>query len=213
MVLLRYLYGIPYPTTNPSDEGFSQASLQDHARVFVVAEKYQISKLRRKAFIKMKDVLDDYTPDFDDSACEDFALSLRAILAGTTLENTARELMTKVCIAELHHLRSNKAFLALLLDSPELAVEIIKHPHLQYEPPGKWDCDGCCDRYDREDGGVPMCGLCGYNDESDEARPFEKLFAWQHRRRDIWPCPECLQDTQPLCSACHCQISWEESSY
>jgi hypothetical protein len=201
MVLLRYLYGIPYPTTDPSDEDFSQASLQDHAQVFVVAEKYQISKLRR-----------DYTLDFDDFACEDFALSLRAILAGTTLENTARKLMMKVCIAELRHLRFNDAFLALLPESPELAVEIIKHPYLELEHPGKWHCYGW-DRFEGDSGGVPMCGLCGYNDEFAEARPFEKSFAWQRRKQDIWSCPYCLQDVQPLCSACHYQISWREPSY
>jgi hypothetical protein len=206
MVLLRYLYGTPYPTTNQYDESFIEASLQDHARVFVVAEKYQIPKLRDEAFGKMKDVLDIYALDFDESACEDFAPSLHAILTGTTSSSTVRKLMIEVFIDELRHLRLNDAFLALLPELPELAIEILKHPHLRWEPPGEWTCDGLAYLH----GGEAMCGFCGYDEEHDKSRPFEKSFAWQCRKRDIWPCPRCSQEIQPLCSVCRCEIFWEE---
>lgn len=187
MVLLRYLYGIPYPTTNPNAEDFSEASLQDHAQVLVVADKYQIPKLRQEAFEKMEIVLEEYNGDFDFGT---FVLALQTIFTATTPNSTSRKLMKDFCVDQLYTLRLNDAFMTLLPEIPELAVDIIKHPHLKWAPAGKWVCNGC--PYAREDGVIAMCEFCGFDDD-DEAHPFEKSFAWQHRNRDVWPCPDCAR--------------------
>lgn len=198
IVLLRYLYGISYPT---------KASLQDHAQVFVVAEKYQISRLREEAFDEMESSLEDseLSCTFD---YEGFVLALRTIFTATTPNNTARNLVMSVCITDLNNMRNHDAFTTLLAAVPELAVEIVKHPDLKWDSPGKWICDGFQDHGDC--GGVPMCRLCG--SDVHGPRPFEQSFSWRHRSQYLWLCPDCSVEMPPCCSICNSGIHWEKPS-
>jgi len=197
MVLLRYLYGNSYPTTDCYDESSIGTSLQDHAQIFVVADKYQIPKLRDEALENMKGI------GFNE---ETFVPALRMIFNATTPNSIARKLMTDACVDQLYDLRLQDAFMALLPELPELAVEIVRHPHLTYVPAGKWFCHGC--EYSTAGCGVvPMSKChCGLYDE------FEKSFAWEHRYRDEWPCPRYSREIKPCCSVCELEISWEEPS-
>jgi hypothetical protein len=198
MVLLRYLYGIPYPT---------KASLQEHAQMFVVAEKYQISRLREEAFDEMEASLEEseLSCTFD---YEGFVLALRTIFTATTPNNTARKLLMSVCITDLNNMRHHDAFTALLAAVPELAVKIINHPDLKWESPGKWICDGF-QKYG-DCGGVPMCRLCG--SDVHGPRPFEQSFSWRHRSQYVWLCPDCSVEMRPCCSICNSDIRWERPS-
>ena len=55
MVLLRYIYQLPYLAIQPKD--VKKSSLQLHTLVYVAAEKYQVSDLRKEAYENIKTIL------------------------------------------------------------------------------------------------------------------------------------------------------------
>jgi hypothetical protein len=194
MMLLRYLYALPYTTVDPED--VKEACLQPHALVYIVAEKYQIRRLRDEAYTNMEIIVGSLNRD--DYSFGDFSLALRTILSATMPDSDARVLMMQVCIGMLPMLRKDEGFLSLLADLPDLAVDIIKHIDLA----GDWQCDK-----GQKCGGLPACAnpvdpkpLC--------TEPFERSFSLKYRGQPKWPCPTCRAVAIPVCSNCGGSIEW-----
>jgi hypothetical protein len=188
MVLLRYLYALPYTAVESADVG--EALLHPHALVYVVAEKYQIPRLREEAYEKMYAML---------HPSEDFPAALRTIFTGTMPTSDARTLMIQACIAELGKLREIDGFLSLLLTLPDLGMEIIRHVDLT----GDWLCES-----GRSCLGLPICSNCAALNPCYEPEPFEQSFAQKYRGHDRWPCPTCGIHGSPACSDCGQAIVW-----
>lgn len=194
MVSLRYLYTLPYATVDSKDA--RQASLHPHALVYVVAEKYQITRLRDEAYKNMESIVG--FRGVDDYSFVDFPAALRTIFTATLPTNKARALMVQVYIAELPRLRENDDFESLLLSLPDLGVETIKHSHLV----GDWLCTAGPDCE-----GLPSCFSCvAATEECTE--PLEPSFTRKHRDQEKWLCPSCGDLIIPRCSMCEGIIKW-----
>jgi hypothetical protein len=194
MMLLRYLYALPYITVEPDE--VKGAFLQPHALVYIVAEKYQIRRLRDEAYTNMENIVDPHNSD--DYKIADFSLALQTILSATMPDSDVRVLMMQACIAMLPKLREDEGFLSLLADLPDLAVDIIEHIDLA----GDWQCDE-----GQTCGGLPTCAnpvdpkpLC--------SEPFERSFSLKYRGQPKWPCPTCGAVAIPVCSNCGGSIEW-----
>ena len=194
MVLLRYLYALPYTAIEPED--VREACLQHHALVYVLAEKYQIRRLRDEAYQNIEVVVGPRHSS--DHNFADFPAALRTILAATMSDDDLRILMMQVCIAMLPKLREREDFVSLMNDLPDLAVEIVKHTDLS----GDWLCEG-----GEKCGGLPMCSNCSDQGELLTA-PFEQSVSQEYRGLKEWPCPTCGKITVPICSDCHGDIEW-----
>jgi hypothetical protein len=194
MALLRYLYALPYATVDSED--VEEACLHPHALVYIVAEKYQATRLRYEAYKNMVTIIGTW--GIDHYSFVDFPAAFRTIFTATLPTNKARALMLQVCIAGLPQLRENDDFESLLLDFPDLGVEIIKHSHLA----GDWLCpDGPdCD-------GLPTCFSCVETKE-EYTEPLEPSFAHKHRDQEKWPCPSCGSLITPKCLMCEGVIRW-----
>jgi hypothetical protein len=194
MVLLRYLYALPYVAVER--DYFEDAYLHPHALVYVVAEKYQILRLRDEAYKNMETIVGSYAiPSY---SFVDFPAALRTIFTATLPTNKARALMVHVCVAGLSKLRENEDFASLLLELPDLFVEILTHIDLA----GEWLCpDGPeCD-------GLPTCFSCVAAKE-EYTEPLEPSFTHKHHDQEKWLCPSCGELITPKCGMCEGIIKW-----
>ena len=137
---------------NVSNYDWDEYSLQHHALVYVVAEKYQIRRLRDEAYENMRYNMRPENLQ-NGIAFSEFMVTLRTIFTSTTPDSMARVCTMQACMRCLEELRDNADFVSLLLELPELGVEIIKHPDVT----GDWVCtaqfgDGC--------EGLPSCRNC-----------------------------------------------------
>ena len=212
IVMLQYLYGIDYE--NIWADHIQDPYLLYHARVYVVAEKYQVPRLKDEAYENFESVLgpnprgSEYGKrpllgyDFID-----FPVAFHEILAGTKPDSKVRPLMMHACTSALDKLKDNPNFYTLLEDHPDLAVEIIKHPNLA----GDWECDG--KKYTiygpRECEGVPSCSTCCADKimRADQEQ-YEQSFAHRHRNEKEWTCPTCGITAPPECLGCKESIRW-----
>jgi hypothetical protein len=200
MVLLRYLYGLPY--IQYTDDEFDEFCLQSRAQVYVVAKKYQISRLRSEAYTNMEHILGPL--ETKSYGFVNFPAALKTIFTVTTPESEARVLIMQACIAGLHILREDDGFVSLLLELPDLGVEIIKHLDLQCKPRRKWSCKGCRG----ESRGVPSCAYC-VSIGGETPRPFEEFYSMKQRSQTEWTCPNCLTVAPPCCSSRCFPMSWK----
>jgi hypothetical protein len=97
MVLLRYIYQLPYLAIQPKD--VKKSSLQLHTLVYVAAEKYQVSDLRKEAYANIKTILGPTGVNDYDFA--DFTVTLRSIFTATPHDSPLRVLIMQACIAKL----------------------------------------------------------------------------------------------------------------
>jgi hypothetical protein len=214
IVMLGYLYGIDYE--NIWDDHIRDPCLVFHAGVYVVAEKYQIPKLKEEAYENFLRILGP-KPRWNEYGKRplreynfiDFPVALHMIHAGTKPGSKVRPLKMHACTASLDKLEAIPNFWTLLNELPDLAVGIIKHPSLA----GDWDCDG--EKYTvwgpRECEGVPACPNCGIDDGAhfaDPREPYEQSFSHKHRHEKEWKCPDCGETASPKCSMCEEDIRW-----
>jgi hypothetical protein len=199
VVLLRYLYGVPYAGDEP--DSHEDSSLRQNALVYVAAEKYQIRQLRDEAYEKMESNMGDLfhrgAPGDDKFA--DFSDALRTIFGATMPDSEARGFMVQASIAMLHRLREDDRFLSYLADLPELAMDIVKHNDLN----GNWLCEngGNC-------GGLPSCPNHGPTFDGPNRRSFSQDC---HQQME-WLCVWCGKVAKPICSECGGSIKWEYRS-
>lgn len=116
MVLLGYLYALPYPTIQPVD--VKKSSLQLHTMVYVAAEKYQVTRLKNEAYANIKAIAGPTGVNEYDFA--DFTVTLRAIFTGTMPDSPVRILIMQACVAKLQRLNEDARFVYLLLELPDL---------------------------------------------------------------------------------------------
>ena len=194
MVLLRYIYQLPYLAIQPKD--VKKSSLQLHTLVYVAAEKYQVSDLRKEAYANIKTILGPTGVNDYDFA--DFTVTLRSIFTATPHDSPFRVLIMQACIAKLQKLNEDPNFVSLVLEAPDLAVAIIGHTDLT----GDWLCaDG------HKCGGLPACTKCA-NVKSGIVVPFEQSLLQTHRGLKKWTCPVCRSFAIPTCSDCGGAIEW-----
>ena len=194
MVLLGYLYALPYPTIQPVD--VKKSSLQLHTMVYVAAEKYQVLRLRNEAYANIKAMTGP--TGVNDYNFADFTVTLRTIFTGTPPNSPVRTLIMQACVAKLHDLNKDASFTSLLLELPDLGVAIIKHDGLT----GDWLCvDG------HKCGGLPGCSNCA-KAKAGFPEPFEQSFLEKYRSQEKLLCPVCKSLAPPICSDCRGSILW-----
>lgn len=118
MAMLRYLYDLPYTTddTHWEDDG----SMLLHAKVYTVAEKYELEGLKSMVYDQL-----GYLIRFEDDR-PDLIPSIREIITGTPeSDRLARKLMLNHCTLRLSELSKSQDFMALLKDVGELGAGII----------------------------------------------------------------------------------------
>ena len=206
LALLRFLYGLPYDAEAKSKW---LISLQPHAEVYVVADKYQIAPLKEAVAENMRQIVTAKTythkmgylrhcDSFKNS--DDFYGALQVILEVTTKQDThARQVLIDFLIQNIDFFRKQYEFISLLKEYPELAIEIISHEDLESEAEGYWMCHG-------EDCGtnIPSCSNCKF--------VFNAYFLRRYRYDDLWECPVCKSFHQAACTDCRAQISWVSDS-
>jgi len=205
--LLSFLYDLPY-TTDPTEDW--DTSLEPHALVYVVADKYQLGSLREAVAENMQKVITDkaythtagflrYCNSFKNS--DDFFSALETILEYTTpQDNQARKVLIDFIIQNIDFFRKQSELLSLFEGNPELAIEIISHQDLESEAEGFWMCE------DENCGtNIPSCGSkCKFM--------FEPHFLRRYRYDEQWKCPVCKFVGQPHCVDCRTKISWVPES-
>lgn len=206
MALLRFLYGLPY---DAEANGKWVSSLDLHASVYVVANKYQLSPLQEAVAKNMRRIITSKTythkagylrhcDTFKNS--DDFFGALEVILeVTTTSDNLARKVMLDFLIQNIDFFRKQTEFVSLITDRPELAVELISHPDLESEAEGFWMCfaDDCGFN-------IPSCGSCKFL--------FESHFLRRYRHDEQWECPVCKVVGKPHCVDCREEITWVSDS-
>ena len=196
VALLRYIYGLPYAAC------FSGRPdrLYPHAKVYVVAEKYQIQGFKLAVSRSVKRKLHsemNLGKENADGSIVNFMDTFQAVVKGIAArDNQLRKMMVDACVWNLRYLRQKPTFLALLEDSPGLSVEIISHPDLECGLPGDWICEvGCDDRFE------PVCFHC--------SEPFGDGFAMSHRGDRYWYCGKCENNVAPICGICEQPLAWQ----
>jgi len=196
VALLRYIYGLPF------DEPFAgrRHLLQPHAKVYVVAEKYQIQGLKFAVYKSLKRMLQSETDlwkENADGSIVDFMDAFQAVDTGTAARNDQlRKMMVDACIWNLRYLRQKPRFLAILEHSPGLSVAIISHLDLECSLPGDWVCEVSFDRQCD-----PMCLYC--------KESFGEAFAIRHRDDHFWYCQKCEKNDIPICGDCEQPVVWQ----
>ena len=202
LALLRFLYGLPYDAEAKSKW---LTSLQPHAEVYVVADKYQIEPLKETVAENMRKIITAkaythkmgflrYCDSFKNS--DDFFGALHIILEVTTTQDIhSRKVLVDFLIQNIDFFRKQNELLSLFKEYPELAVEIISHKDLETEAEGFWMCfsDDC-------DTNVPSCGACKV--------PFQPYYLRRYRYDDQWECQACKSFDQPICLECKARICW-----
>lgn len=202
LALLRFLYDLPY---DAEANGKWADSLQPHASVYVVADKYQLESLKAAIAENVRKIITTkaYTQktgylrwceSFKNS--DDFFGALHIILDITTTQDThARKVLVDFLVQNADFFRKQPELLSLIRDYPELAVELFSHPDLETEAEGSWMCtdDGCATN-------VPSCGKCKLI--------FDQHFLRRYRHDDLWQCPVCKFVDEAKCLECRTTISW-----
>lgn len=206
LALLRFLYDLPY---NAEANSKWVSSLQPHASVYVVADKYQLDSLKEAVANNMQKILTSktYTNNLGHLRwCDsfknagDFFGTLNTILEVTTTQDTqAREVLICFIIHNINFFRKQDKLLSLFKDYPELAVQLISDPDLEVEAEGTWMCveDSCVSS-------VPGCTKCNL--------VFEPQFLRRHRYDEQWQCLVCKVVDQASCVECKSKISWVPES-
>lgn len=202
MALFRYLYGLPY-TAEANAKWIS--SLQPHAQLYVVAEKYQIPALQATIVENMRRIITSkfYTHNtgylrwcksFRNS--DDFFGALSTILEVTTIPDTpVRKVLVDFIVQNIDFFKKQKELSSVFRDFPELAAELIVHPDLESEAEGSWMCDD-----DSCNISVPSCGTC--------KAIHEPHFLRRYRHEDLWECPRCKVVDEAKCLECSTTVSW-----
>jgi hypothetical protein len=204
--LLRFLYDLPY-TAEANSKWLT--SLQPHAQVYVVADKYQLGPLKEAVAANMRNTVTSkaYTHvsgylrwcgTFKNA--DDFFGALQTVLEVTTThDKLARKVFMDFLVQNIDFFRKEDDLLSLLKEHPDLAAELISHPDLETEAEGCWMCaeDGCATS-------IPSCGKCKFL--------FEPHFLRSYRYDDIWQCPVCKFVGPPNCVECRTEISWVPES-
>ena len=204
--LLRFLYDLPY-AEDATDEWVT--SLEPHALVYVVADKYQLEPLQEAVAENMRAIITSkaYTHkmgylrwcDSFESA-SDFFGALKTMLEVTTKRDTgARKVLMDFLIQNIDFFRKQDDLLSLLKEWPEFAIEIISHADLESEAEGFWMCtdENCATN-------IPSCSKCNF--------PFEPHFLRRYRYDEMWQCPPCKSIDQPSCVDCRTKITWVPQS-
>ena len=198
VALLRFMYDLPF------DELFKDRSiLLPYAKVYIVADKYQVYGLKSAASDKMQchitkgmgSIYHLYKPDIDD-----FLVAIETIATNTTPDDKlARKVMVEACAICLRDLHQIPEFLSILRGSADLGAAIIGHEDLDASLGGSWisEANSCLHSISLS------CNICEYE--------FEAKFIRRNRRSDRWTCPQCSNDHVPTCFNCSAVVTWEES--
>lgn len=118
MAMLRYLYDLPYTTDDAHWE--DDGSMLLHAKVYTVAEKYELEGLKSMVYDQLC-----YLIHFTDDR-PDLIPTIREIITGTPeSDRLARKLILNHCTLRLSELSKSQDFMALLKDRGELGAAII----------------------------------------------------------------------------------------
>lgn len=208
VVLLRYLYGLPY---GEDDTKQWARILKPHAEIYAVADKYQIEPLKSHVYKKMQKIIisNQYLQTrLIGSSCitaqlvnkVDFVHALQIIYTGTTTDDTqARILMIEFLIRNIELLRREDELLSLLRECPDLGADILGHPNLEREAEGFW----CCGEPDCGEG-CPACANC--------SRIFRACSLGKYRHEKLWRCQVCKAVDFPICRVCETRVCWYSGS-
>lgn len=186
MALFRYVYDMPY--ADLVDEWV----LQFHAKVYVVAEKYQINGLHEKSTENMKEYLWNATNwsllVLEENDATDFLAAVRIVLTQSSEEdNMLRDALVEFAVSHINDLNRLPAFAALLKDHGDFGAEMFAHERLSLNLEGTWMCDGEEDRR-----AEPRCPKC------EEAFDIEQLR--EYRGQKHWECGYCDSRVSPVCA-------------
>ena len=188
IVLLRYLYDLPYDdlTKDP------KTSLHSLAQAYVVADKYQAVRLRDEIHHQIEK--HDQCRDLTDH--DDFFNALDVIVTGTTPQVVgAHATMIDVCVTHINSLSSQAAFSSFLQEHGEVGAEIINHNNLSLTLQGDWYCD-CDARVEA----LPRCYWC--------FQSFPNHYLRDYHNEEKWTCPHCGQIAPPYCMMCEADVKW-----
>lgn len=174
MAMFRFIYGLPYP----GEEAYwhDNQSVAPHARVYVVAEKYQVTELKNAVMDVLLSIL------LNDKVEEDPASALHTNFSATLdTDNEARPLLVKNCVSQLSFFKKRQDFTKLLKDCAEIGAAMLTHEDLI---PGSWTCSG-----PSECRGIPNCPQC------DVA--FERSTYKKDRKQSYWYCWACNGSGKP----------------
>lgn len=162
MAVLRHMYELPFVDCHGDD-----CVLQDYAKIYIAADKYQVNGLKLAISDKMKHIVETETCRFtnrrSDSGFFDFVYALKTIVKGTTTGDLhAREVMVKACVANLRYIHKEPEFLSLLMESADLGAAIIGHKDFEYGAGGAWETEGECRHHV-----LVVCPHCGAYVEED----------------------------------------------
>ena len=192
VALLRFMYGLTYDACwfDPP------SALPSHAKVYVVAEKYQIHGLKAAVKNNMKDsILYHMLSPMD--WLHDFIDAVQTIVTGIASDNDQlRRSMVEACVVTLRYLHQEPEFLSLLRESPGMAVDIVGHDDLECGLPGDWVCRGSCSGRC-----TVMCCSC--------KKVFSDDFARKHRDEKTWKCSDCGTSGEPHCADCGHTVVWQ----
>lgn len=209
--LLRFLYDLPY--ISGENTKWSRNTLQPHASVYVVADKYQIKALQSETCENMRRLLtspsflavmatpnDDHVGELKNGS--DFVSALQKIITGTTEHDTqARKLMIKFVIQNIEALRKAEEFMALLRETPSLGAGLIGHKDFECQARGSWRCENIDCPCSPE--GTPICMGCGSQ--------FTPEIVHKKRYDGWWSCsnPVCVTLDAPRCKECKTRVLWQ----
>lgn len=154
MAMFRFLCGLPYQ----GEEGYwhDEQSVATHARVYVVAEKYQVAELKDAAMDVLLSIL------LNDTLKGDLPSALRTIFSATLdTDIGARPLLVKYCVNQLSYLKKRQDFRKLLEDCafriPECSNCDVTHEQSTWKENREqayWHC-WACNGYAK-----PRCSQC-----------------------------------------------------
>lgn len=188
---LRYIYDLPYMDLF-ADEN---TKLQSLAKLYVVAEKYQLKGLHKDITKHMYPTLRSRTAhgmeNLDEAELDDCLAAVKIVSAGTTTQDQmGRESLVTFCVLNIRELKQLPAFSTLMSECSDLGFEILSHEKLPLMLEGTWYCG-----HDEHKGAVPQCPDC--------KRVFSLEYIRMNRSEGIWSCPNCSLAAIPECLADH----------
>lgn len=192
MLVLRHLYGLESHVVETEDQHY----LETQARVYAVADKYQVETLLVEVCKKLSDCLLPHQRG-DTINIPDFLAASRIIFLGTPSDSSrGREIVVRTCVNLQRQLRNRPDVISLLSEAGALGAAIINHEQLSEMVDGMWICSStCC-------GGLALCSLCRIEFREEVAR--------DNREAVEWSCPSRGTERAPKCGGCGDYIMWRD---
>lgn len=168
MALFRYIYDLPYEFTDKDSEW------QFLAKVYIVADKYEVEGLVRDVTRRMK--LKFPSDGYLASSEEDFFAVVKLVFDNTVSQDAiGRTAMVDLCVCCIREFKELQEFQTLLSECDGLGAAIIAHEKLSLMLEGTWLC-GTDEREHRA--AVPRCSSCGEEFTASEIRENSRQLEW-----------------------------------